>query len=660
MFIVLDEPESGGLATCVAFTILLMILVSSFTFMFESHPYVRCTYSAGADATCSGNGDPTTWQTCEMGQTEVNGVLVNNTYTPSYDAIGMYEDCEAATTVGMCEGTIALFGKESDEHHQSCKWADGQCTFIGLDVEECSQWNSPFEGWWMNDNPTMGTVTKSRSLRHAFRMIECVAIFSFTVEYVLRMALCTQRPRKDRRFFPYFFKVLNIIDLFAIVPFYIELAMGGKTSLGILRILRLARVFRVMKLGNAIGELRLFMKGYYRAREGLLLLFFLLFLYLCVFAAVLYLLEYDTQTIRCYENAGICAVNADNTTSCMDDLCYQDLTGEYDDEIKGKVNAANMYVEGPDAMAPFTGDYASCEKCHFQAYNCTNALVNATHFQVLTTSPWDGLTGAISGACASVTGPNCTYGTCGGLVAEIPCSGDLLDSVLSESDSEMPLASGWHDQNKCLQCKDLGCSTRGFTSIPTTWYFIMATMTTVGYGDHYPVGLWGQITAGFVMLIGILVLALPIIVIGQAFEEVIKEQERFDKEREERLELKNLERFGTGGKDVTPAVKKQLHFLTAKAEKEEVQKRHDTEACVHVAITLLNTCHKETGEARFRNALLICMQDYQGSEITANQEKKMKAEIEREWGELKEDGEGATFANPLDEENDEDEDDSME
>jgi hypothetical protein len=110
-----------------------------------------------------------------------------------------------------------------------------------------------------------------------------------------------------------------------------------------------------------------------------------------------------------------------------------------------------------------------------------------------------------------------------------------------------PLQMGWYLGGDCLRCEDLGCSTRGFTSIPTTWYFILATMTTVGYGDHYPSGVPGKAVTGAVMLIGIMVLAMPIIVIGNAFEETIKEQERWDRERQQRLKIKQLERFGSGG-----------------------------------------------------------------------------------------------------------------
>jgi hypothetical protein len=46
------------------------------------------------------------------------------------------------------------------------------------------------------------------------------------------------------------------------------------------------------------------------------------------------------------------------------------------------------------------------------------------------------------------------------------------------------------------------------------------------------------------MLCGVMVLALPLIIIGNAFEETVKEEERYQREREKRLEIKMLQRFG--------------------------------------------------------------------------------------------------------------------
>ena len=143
---------------------------------------------------------------------------------------------------------------------------------------------------------------------------------------------------------------MNLVDLFAIAPFYIELLLDGHLSLGVLRMLRMTRIFRVLKIGSFADELELFSNGMSRASEGLLLLFFMLLLYFCVFATLLYMVEYQAQ----------------------------------------------------------------------------------------------------------------------------------LD---------------------CALCPTCGCpSWRGFTSIPTTMYFIMATMTTVGYGDMYPITQAGQILCGLCML----------------------------------------------------------------------------------------------------------------------------------------------------------------
>ena len=59
--------------------------------------------------------------------------------------------------------------------------------------------------------------------------------------------------------------------------------------------LRMIRIFRVLKVGSFASDLQVFVDGMSRAREGLLLLSFLLLLYLCVFGTLLYMCEFDVQ-----------------------------------------------------------------------------------------------------------------------------------------------------------------------------------------------------------------------------------------------------------------------------------------------------------------------------------------------------------------------------
>jgi hypothetical protein len=56
-----------------------------------------------------------------------------------------------------------------------------------------------------------------------------------------------------------------------------------------------------------------------------------------------------------------------------------------------------------------------------------------------------------------------------------------------------------------------------FDSIPTAFWFVIVTMTTVGFGDVYPTTPVGRAIAAFTMMSGVLTLALPITVIGSNF-----------------------------------------------------------------------------------------------------------------------------------------------
>lgn len=61
-----------------------------------------------------------------------------------------------------------------------------------------------------------------------------------------------------------------------------------------------------------------------------------------------------------------------------------------------------------------------------------------------------------------------------------------------------------------------------FDSIPTSFWWCLVTMTTVGYGDVVPTQAFGQFIGGVVMIFGIVVIALPITVIGSNFATIYK------------------------------------------------------------------------------------------------------------------------------------------
>ncbi len=87
-----------------------------------------------------------------------------------------------------------------------------------------------------------------------------------------------------------------------------------------------------------------------------------------------------------------------------------------------------------------------------------------------------------------------------------------------------------------------------FSSIPETMWWAVATLTTVGYGDVYPITALGRLLAAVSAVLGIGLFAIPTGILASGFSEIaLKEEEQRDLQesmaRVERLEKEELSLF---------------------------------------------------------------------------------------------------------------------
>lgn len=104
---------------------------------------------------------------------------------------------------------------------------------------------------------------------------------------------------------------------------------------------------------------------------------------------------------------------------------------------------------------------------------------------------------------------------------------DLISNVVHAKREELILTTAMMGlllvvSSTLLYYCENGVQPQAFSSIPATMWWAVATLTTVGYGDMYPVTLLGRFLASIIAILGIGMFALPTGILGAGFVEEIQ------------------------------------------------------------------------------------------------------------------------------------------
>jgi voltage-gated potassium channel len=124
------------------------------------------------------------------------------------------------------------------------------------------------------------------------RLFEIFSIFVFSIEYLLR--LWTSNFKFDNKpILRYIFTPMAIIDLLAILPFYLPILIPF--DLRFVRVLRVLRMLRVFKLNRYSNALVIINKVIKEKKEELIVTVFITFLLLLMASTLMFYIEHDVQ-----------------------------------------------------------------------------------------------------------------------------------------------------------------------------------------------------------------------------------------------------------------------------------------------------------------------------------------------------------------------------
>lgn len=121
-----------------------------------------------------------------------------------------------------------------------------------------------------------------------FWVMEWILTGLFTVEYAARLWVVRNRWKYALSFF-------GVVDLLSILPSYLELLIPGSHYLMTFRVLRLLRMFRILKMAEYLGEANVLMNALIASRRKIMVFLTTVMAIVLVEGTLMYVIERDSN-----------------------------------------------------------------------------------------------------------------------------------------------------------------------------------------------------------------------------------------------------------------------------------------------------------------------------------------------------------------------------
>jgi voltage-gated potassium channel len=173
----------------------------------------------------------------------------------------------------------------------------------------------------------------------AFRTFEWIITGLFTVEYALRL-YCVRHPLRYARSF------FGIVDLLAILPFYLSLFIAGTEYLMVIRALRILRVFRILKMVRYVEEGRVLVRALADSWHKIVVFYVFVLILVTIFGSLAYVIEGPENGFTSIPESIYWAIVTVTTTG------YGDITPQ---TLAGRLIASLVMITGYAVIAVPTG-----------------------------------------------------------------------------------------------------------------------------------------------------------------------------------------------------------------------------------------------------------------------------------------------------------------